>query len=60
MIVYHIFDEQGELFRIVKTKWEKDKLVNTYKGFKYSAIKQAKLSPLELVGECLVQIGINL
>lgn len=54
MIIYKIYDEYGELFRIVKTKWEKDKLVNTYKGFKYSAIKQPKLSPLELVGECLV------
>lgn len=52
--VYKIYDDNRELFRVVKTKWERDMLVNTYKGFTSVAEKQHKSkSILELVGECL-------
>lgn len=53
-IVYYIYDDFGDLFRIVKTKWERDKLVNTYKGFSFKAIKTLKSKiDLNALGECL-------
>lgn len=51
---YMIYDDQGELFRIVKTRWEKNHIMNLYDNFTYVAKKQQnKQNPLELVGECL-------
>ena len=54
---YRIYDDSGELFRIVKTKWERDKLVNTYKGFTCIIEKQVKPCKIQIVleslGECL-------
>lgn len=53
-IVYYIYDDFGDLFRIVKTKWERDKLVNTYNGFSFKAIKTFKHKiDLNALGECL-------
>lgn len=56
MITYKIYDENQELFRIVKSKWERDKLVNTYKGFTCKIVKTENKSKkiLESLGECLM------
>ena len=54
MTTYKIYDENGDLFRIVKSKWERDMLVNTYKGFTFKSIKcDKKQKVLNALGECL-------
>jgi len=32
-IFYKIYDEDLELFRVVRTKWERDDLLSKYKNF---------------------------
>lgn len=54
MITYKIYDENGDLFRIVKSRWERDKLVNTYIGFTFKSIKcDKKQNVLNALGACL-------
>lgn len=39
-IFYKIYDEDLELFRVVRTKWERDDLLSKYKNFTYKTEKR--------------------
>jgi hypothetical protein len=39
-IFYKIYDEDLELFRVVRTKWERDDLLSKYKHFTYKTEKR--------------------
>lgn len=36
--LYKILDDEGMVFRIVKTKWERDNIINLYHGFRCDTI----------------------
>lgn len=39
-IFYKIYDEDLELFRVVRTKWERDNILSKYKNFTYKTEKR--------------------
>lgn len=38
-MIYKIYDENGELMRVVKTQEEAQKIIKTYKDWSYQQIK---------------------
>lgn len=51
---YYIYDENGELMRIVKSRQEAKQICSIRQGWTFKVVKKSKVNLYELVGECLI------